>query len=84
MIDFIDMEERRNNRAVEKKLKDCFEKRPRQDSGRSNIAFRLAGNVKTTHACERFLKAQWTPVPCAMVPVTSALIPQSHYMFSGR
>ena len=56
VIDFIDMEENRNNRAVEKKLKDCLKNdRARIQVGR-NIPFRSAGDVAPAHPRKRARK----------------------------
>ena len=41
VIDFIDMEEKRNNRAVERRLKDALALRPRAHPGRPYLAFGL-------------------------------------------
>ena len=49
MIDFIDMDERRNNRSVEKKLKDCLKNdRARIQVGRIS-PFGLLGDVTPAH-----------------------------------
>jgi ribonuclease E len=53
VIDFIDMEEKRNNRAVEKQAEGCAEERPRPHPGRPHLAFRPAGNVAPAPAHRR-------------------------------
>ena len=53
VVDFIDMEENRNNRAVEKKLKDCLKKRSCAHSDRSYLAFWPARNEPAAHARQR-------------------------------
>ena len=53
VIDFIDMDEKRNNRAVERRLKECLRARPRAHPGRAHLAFRPAGNVAPAHPLQR-------------------------------
>ena len=53
VIDFIDMDEKRNNRSVERKLKDCLRAGPRPHPGRPHLAFRPAGNVAPAHPRQR-------------------------------
>jgi ribonuclease E len=45
VIDFIDMEENRNNRAVEKKMKDCLKNDRARIQVGPDLAFRASGNV---------------------------------------
>ena len=45
VIDFIDMEENRNNRAGRTQAQGCSEERPGTHTGWSNFTFRPAGNV---------------------------------------
>ncbi len=56
VIDFIDMDEKRNNRSVERKLSDCL----RQDRARIQVGrisqFRPAGNVAPAHPRQRARK----------------------------
>ena len=49
VIDFIDMDEKRNNRTVERRLKEALQARPRPHPGRPHLAFRPAGNVAPAH-----------------------------------
>ena len=53
VIDFIDMDEKRNNRTVERRLKECLQERPRAHPGRAHLAFRPAGDVAPAHPLER-------------------------------
>ena len=53
VIDFIDMDEKRNNRSVERRLKECLKQRPRPHPGRPHLAFRPAGNVAPAHPHQR-------------------------------
>ena len=53
VIDFIDMDEKRNNRAVERKLSDCLQARPGAHPGRPHLAFRPDGNVAPAHPRQR-------------------------------
>jgi hypothetical protein len=45
VIDFIDMDDNKNNRAVEKKMKDCAEDRPRPGADRPYLAVRLVRDL---------------------------------------
>ena len=56
VIDFIDMDEKRNNRSVERRLKECLKQRPRPHPGRPHLAFRPAGNVAPAHPHQRARK----------------------------
>ncbi len=73
VIDFIDMEEKRNNRAVEKKLKECAEERPRPHPGRPHLALRPARNVAPAHPHRRARDARRSPARIAPAPASSAL-----------
>ena len=53
VIDFIDMDEKRNNRAVERKLSRLPAAGPRAHPGRPHLAFRPAGNVAPAHPRQR-------------------------------
>ena len=53
VIDFIDMDEKRNNRTVERRLKEALAPRPRAHPGRPHLAFRPAGDVAPAHPLER-------------------------------
>ena len=53
VIDFIDMDEGRNNRLVERRLKESAEERPRAHPGRTHLAFRPDGDVAPAHPFER-------------------------------
>ena len=53
VIDFIDMEEKRNNRAVEKQAQRMPEERPRPHPGRPHLAFRPSRNVAPAHPHRR-------------------------------
>ena len=53
VIDFIDMDEKRNNRSVERRLKECAQERPRPHPGRPHLAFRPAGDVAPAHPHQR-------------------------------
>jgi ribonuclease E len=44
VIDFIDMDERRNNAAVEKRMKEQAEDRPRAHPGRPHLGLRADGD----------------------------------------
>ena len=49
VIDFIDMDEGRNNRTVERRHEGRAQARPRPHPGRPHLAFRPAGNVAPAH-----------------------------------
>ena len=49
VIDFIDMDEKRNNRTVERRHEGRAAQRPRPHPGRPHLAFRPAGNVAPAH-----------------------------------
>ena len=49
VIDFIDMDEGRNNRTVERRHEGSAQARPRPHPGRPHLAFRPAGNVAPAH-----------------------------------
>ena len=49
VIDFIDMDEKRNNRAVERRLKECLQARSRAHPSRAYLAFWAARNVPPAH-----------------------------------
>ena len=72
VIDFIDMDEKRNNRSVERRLKECAQARPRPHPGRPHLAFRPLGNVAPAHPHQRARKLdREMPVlrrhrPCAL------------------
>ena len=53
VIDFIDMDEKRNNRSVERKLSDCLRQDRARNPDRAHLAFRPAGNVAPTHPRQR-------------------------------
>ena len=53
VIDFIDMDEKRNNRAVERKLSRLPAAGSRAHPGRADLAFRPAGNVAPAHPRQR-------------------------------
>ena len=53
VIDFIDMDEKRNNRAVERRLEGVPQARPRPHPGRPHLAFRPAGDVAPAHPHQR-------------------------------
>ncbi len=53
VIDFIDMEEKRNNRAVEKRLNEALEERPGAHPGRAHLAVRPAGDEPPAHPHRR-------------------------------
>ena len=53
VIDYIDMDEKRNNRSVERRLKEVPQARPCAHSGRPHLAFRPARNVAPAHPLER-------------------------------
>ena len=84
VIDFIDMEENRNNRAVERKLKECLQERPRAHPGRPHLAFRPAGNVAPAHPLERAGKLDREVPgmrrhrPCALGRFRRAAAPARH------
>lgn len=50
VVDFIDMEEQKNNLAVEKRMKEAMKKRPGTNSDCQDELFRLAGNIAPTDA----------------------------------
>ena len=53
VIDFIDMDEKRNNRSVERKLQRLPAAGPRANPGRTHLAFRPARNVAPAHPRQR-------------------------------
>ena len=53
VVDFIDMEENRNNRAVERRIKDALKKRSRPHPGRPHLAFRPARDEPPAHPYRR-------------------------------
>ena len=84
VIDFIDMDEKRNNRAVERKLSDCL----RQDRARIQVGrishFGLSGNVAPAHPrqrageFDRALRGMRRQRSCALGLVGGAAIAARH------
>ena len=56
VIDFIDMDEKRNNRSVERRLEGMPQARSRAHPGRPHLAFRPARNVAPAHPHQRARK----------------------------
>ena len=74
VIDFIDMDERRNNRLVERRLKESLAPRPRAHPGRAHQPFRPAGNVAPAPADRACSKARPSPARCARAPASCGRI----------
>ena len=80
VIDFIDMDEKRNNRSVERKLSRLPAAGPRAHPGRAHLAFRPAGNVAPAHPrqragkFDRALPAMRRQRPCPLGVVGGAAI----------
>ncbi len=71
VIDFIDMDEGRNNRAVERKLKECLKNdRARLQVGRISHFGLL--EMSTSGCAQACWKARPSPVPIAWAPALSA------------
>ena len=84
VIDFIDMDEKRNNRSVERKLSRLPAAGPRAHPGRAHLAFRPAGNVAPAHPrqrageLDRALLAMRRQRPCALGVVGGAAVAARH------
>ncbi len=72
VVDFIDMEEGRNNRAVERRHQGCAEERPRPHPDRPHLAFRPAGNVAPAHPHRRARRLDGRSARIAPAPARSA------------
>ena len=76
VIDFIDMEEKRNNRSVERKLKDALQERPRPHPGRPHLAFRPDGDVAPAHPHRRARDLDRRSARSARAPAMSRSVPR--------
>ena len=84
VIDFIDMEEKRNNRAVEKQLKECLKNdRARIQVGRIS-PFRPPGDVAPAHPHRRARIVDRRSARIAAAPATCARRPRSRCTSCAR